>query len=135
MITASFRNLLEYVETVSGKECVDITLKENHWHMSVQDLKNLLSTVLFEVPNLRKRLDWALKDVETLQEQIAGETLAFEPPRWEYDFFFTNSELSLVNVLLPRLNQKGREGWEVIYINFKEGRVVFKRPKGAFDER
>lgn len=89
------------------------------------ELKDILMTVWFDVPALRKALDDASRENETLKEQIVDETLSFETsPKWEYEFFIFNPGMNII----AKSNQMGAVGWEMIYIDFVESRIIFKRP-------
>lgn len=113
-----FGDLLRYVEGGDANRPISIFIGGATWDFEAQDLKDILLTALFEVPALRKSLDTAIKDVETLQEQIAGETLTFEPPKWEYVSTPFNPIL---------INKRGGEGWELIQVDFDKETAIFKR--------
>jgi hypothetical protein len=112
-----FAHLLRYVE--GGDPNRPISVNGATWDFEAQDL--------FEAPSLRKNLDLARKDVETLQEQIAGGSVPsvpfeFEAEKWEYDYVpSTHSDY------IDRFNKVGSEGWELVCCDFG-GVAVFKRP-------
>lgn len=90
-----------------------------NWHGALWDLRDALKKAV-EMASLK----------EALNRQGAirpGETLTFEPPRWEYRFL--ESIYSTTERLETLLNEMGREGWELVNIEFKHGRAIFKRPK------
>lgn len=123
-----FGDLLRYVEGGDANRPISIFIEGANWDFEAHDLKDILLTALFEVPSLKKSLDLAHKDVETLQEQIAGagsETLSFEPPTWEYDYIPFNPIMNYI----AAFNKRGSEGWELVHCDFRQGIALFKRPK------
>ncbi len=118
-------NLLNHIGELSGdtRVAIEIYGQDEKWIFQARDLKNILMSVIFEVPSLRKSLDEASKVVDTLQKQV-DETLTFEPQKWEYvDVPFAPANI------LDRFNEMGREGWELAYCNWDMKYSIFKRPK------
>jgi hypothetical protein len=112
-----FSDLLRYVEGGDANRPISIFIEGACWDFEAQDLKCILLTALFEAPSLRK-------EVETLQEQIAGETLSFEPHKWEYTSIIWGEKESRI---------LGENGWELVSV-VKESLsrsdvAYFKRPK------
>jgi hypothetical protein len=111
---------------------IEIRGQDEKWSFTVKAIKNILMRVLFDMPDLRKRLSLALKDVETLQEQIAGvhgikgETLTVEPPKWEYSTIQFNPRMNYIT----KFSQLGDDGWELVQMCFEKNDefAVFKRP-------
>ena len=106
-----FGDLLRYVEGCDANRPISIFIEGASFDFEAQDLKDILLIALFEGPALRKSLDAANKDIETLQEQKAGETLTFEPPKWEYSTVYLSSYQEPHD---GRLNKLGAVGWELI---------------------
>ncbi len=121
-----FFDLLQCLEGGDQNRGISLSLEGASWDFEVRDLEDVLKSFLFEMPTLRNSLDLAEKDVETLQEQIAGETLETKPPRWEYRFLASMYKANNER-LETQLNEKGRDGWELVNIEFGHGRAIFKR--------
>lgn len=116
--------LLKYTEEFPASQIVvEFAAKSGpRFEMQSGELEDILRAVLFEVPALRKAFDTAR---ETLQEQIAGETLSFERPKWEY----WETPFNLAMNYISHFNKKGAEGWELVHCDFGKGKALFKRAK------
>lgn len=77
-IAHRFANLLQAIENVPATTPIMITLFDRIpsdapiWSFEAKHIKDVLLTATVEIPALRKELDRAHGDIETLQEQIAG---------------------------------------------------------------
>lgn len=68
-----FRNLVSLLYTIPHESPAFIKFSDEvfEWEFTAQDIKDLILSHIFEMPALRKELDKAHGDIETLQEQIA----------------------------------------------------------------
>lgn len=120
-----FFDLLRCLEGDDQNREISIFIGDASWDFEAQYLKDLLRTFLFTADTLRNSLDLAEKDIATLQEQIAGGTLSFERPKWEYWETPFNTAMNYIS----HFNKKGAEGWELVHCDFGKGKALFKRAK------
>lgn len=172
-----FRELSVYLDSFPRQRGAYITVVDDDekWVFRVQEIKALLLSHTFEIPALRKALDEAHGDIETLQEQIAskiaypenemavlkralhylqkhatlyyssgadrviielrqliaeakceqveGETLSFEIPKWEYMTMYLSSRHPPID---DRLNELGADEWELVAV--AKSVAYLKRP-------
>lgn len=181
-VTRRFGDLLLAIENVPSATPVLITLLDRiptdapNWNFEAKHIKDVLLTATFVVSALRKALDEAHGDIETLQEQIAskiaypenemavlkralhylqkhaalyyssgadrvvielrqliaeakceqveGETLVSEPPRWEYMTMYLSSRPPPLD---DKLNELGNDEWELVAV--ANSVAYFKRQK------
>lgn len=61
--------------------------------------------------------------LQDTDEPIAGGSVPFEAPKWEYDYISSGHNDYIID-----FNKMGSEGWELVCCDFI-GVAVFKRPK------
>ena len=127
MLKEHLERLLKYTEEFPTSQIfVEFSVKSRpRFALKSVELGDILRSVLFEVPTLREALDAASKDIETLQEQIAGETPSSERLKWEY----AEVGIDINSDYIALFDRLGDDGWELTPFVPEKDAVVFKRPK------
>ena len=76
-----------------------------------------------EITALRKEL--ALAEMK-LGVKVEGELPETTPPKWEY-FFLTRLYSHKSERIGTIVNELGRDGWEMMSVDFEHGKAAFKR--------
>ena len=115
MLKERLERLLNYTEELPTTQVVvEFTGKNGvRFEMKSIELGDILRSVLFEVPALRKAFD------------DARETPSLERSKWEY----ASVGVDVASDYVALFDRLGDDGWELIHCDFAKGIVVLKRPK------